>query len=237
MMEVFAMDISDEMMSARFERMLSWVSAEKRDRIHRFLRKEDALRSLGAEVLTRWLACNRLGLPNEALHFEQSPKGKPSITGHSGLQFNISHAGKWVVCALDTVPVGIDIEEIRPIDVEVGRLCFSEQEFATLMRQRSETERLSYFYELWTLKESFAKADGRGISLPLKDVTFSEYVDSGIIHTAGWSSPFRYFKKYMIDEGYKAAVAAAHKEFPDTVRFIACGNIDLSLYGSESGHA
>lgn len=229
-MEIFAMDIAEEAMAARYEQMLNWVPAEKRNRLQRFHRKEDALRGLGGEVLVRWLACSRLNLANDQVVFARAQHGKPFIEGCPELQFNVSHAGKWVLCAMDAEPLGVDIEEMRSIDLEVGRICFSEQEFAALM-QCPEKERLDSFYELWTLKESFAKADGRGLNLPLKKVTFSVGQAGGVIHTDGWDSPFRYFKQYSIEAGYKAAVAAPHERFPDTVHFISCTDIQLSSFG------
>jgi 4'-phosphopantetheinyl transferase len=231
-MEVFAMDISVEAMAESYEQMLCCVSDEKRNRVQRFFRKEDALRGLGGEVLVRWLACSRLCVGNDQLSFARSQHGKPFLGGYPELQFNVSHAGKWVLCAMDAEPLGVDIEEIRPIDLEVGRICFSEQEFAELM-QRPEKERLNHFYELWTLKESFAKADGRGLNLPLKKVTFSAGQAGGVIHTDGWDSPYRYYKQYSIEAGYKAAVAASHERFPDTVHFISCTDIQLSSLKAE----
>lgn len=226
------MDISVKAMAANYVHMLDWVPAEKRTRLQKFFRQEDALRGLGGEVLARWLACNRLRIANDQLHFARAQYGKPFIVDYPELQFNVSHAGNWVLCAMDTTPLGVDIEEMRPMDWKTGRVCFSEQEFAELM-ECPEEERLSYFYELWSLKESFAKADGRGMHLPFQKITFSFGQAGGVIHTDGWVSPFRYFKQYRIEQGYKAAVTAPHERFPDTVHFISCTDIQLNSLKSE----
>ncbi len=76
------------------------------------------------------------------------------------IDFNISHAGEYVVCAIsDQGRLGIDVELIKAINISD-------------FNQYMETEPLSYkeFYEIWTIKESVIKADGRGLSIPLLDI-------------------------------------------------------------------
>lgn len=46
-MEIYALDITDEAMEQRYDELTSWVSRDKRDRLARYHRRVDALRSLG----------------------------------------------------------------------------------------------------------------------------------------------------------------------------------------------
>ena len=76
--------------------------------------------------------------------------------------------GDRVVCAISTQgPVGIDIEEKRPIDPLELSSFFTETEWR---RIAAATDRISLFFELWTQKESVMKADGRGMRLDPKRI-------------------------------------------------------------------
>jgi 4'-phosphopantetheinyl transferase len=72
--------------------------------------------------------------------------------------------------------VGIDLEVEQPIDVlDIARQFFSPAEHAALAAT-APLRRLSAFYRCWTRKESFVKAHGGGLSLPLSafDVSLAE---------------------------------------------------------------
>jgi hypothetical protein len=56
------------------------------------------------------------------------------------------------------------------------RLC-SLEDAHTLHSQPTETDRYSYFYTLWALKESFVKAIGLGIGYPLAELHFDVVFD------------------------------------------------------------
>ena len=84
------------------------------------------------------------------------------------MDFNISHSGAYVVCALCTAGrVGIDIEEIRPIDIQDFIAQMTRNQWESL---RASKNRLEAFFSLWTQKEAVIKADGRGIAIPLNEI-------------------------------------------------------------------
>lgn len=77
--------------------------------------------------------------------------------------FNISHSGAYVMCAFsDQNSIGIDIEEIKEIDINDFKRMFSPEEWFTI---HSAENSLQEFYSYWTAKESLLKADGRGITV------------------------------------------------------------------------
>lgn len=87
-----------------------------------------------------------------------APSGKPIIPG--GPEFSVSHAGNAAVCALDSGPVGIDIEPVTDIpEGLLDSLTPSERAY-TLARGGQEAPR---FFRLWTMKESVVKARGEGL--------------------------------------------------------------------------
>jgi 4'-phosphopantetheinyl transferase len=64
--------------------------------------------------------------------------------------------------------IGVDAEWLgRPCDAaELARRFFSPDE-ARSLEALSETERHDRFFRYWTLKESYVKARGLGLSIPL----------------------------------------------------------------------
>ncbi|MEK8128254.1 4'-phosphopantetheinyl transferase superfamily protein [Paenibacillus filicis] len=227
-MELYALHVGELFSAGDLPELLDWVGPEKRHELLRFMKREDMLRGLFGELMVRWQACSRLKLANSELRFKRTAYGKPYLTNSDEFHFNISHAGKWVVCALDTEPIGIDVEQIAPIDFRVARSFFSKQEYLDLLDKREE-EQLAYFYDLWTLKESFVKAEGHGLHIPLNLFTF-RVNEAGIYFQAeGFHTGFQCFRQYEIDEAYKCSVTAAHAGFPASVQLVSWTDLVGSL--------
>jgi 4'-phosphopantetheinyl transferase len=90
------------------------------------------------------------------------------------LRFNLSHTDGMAVCAVALdVDVGADVEfSERPGQtVELAESFFAPDEVAALEALPAEHRR-ERFFELWTLKESYIKARGAGLSLPLDQFAF-----------------------------------------------------------------
>ncbi|TDF92818.1 4'-phosphopantetheinyl transferase superfamily protein [Paenibacillus piri] len=185
--------------------MMHSVSEERRGKVQSFLKPEDANRGLLGEILIRSIISVKLNMANKEIHFTAEPYGKPSVAGLPSFHFNIAHSGRWIVCAVDSDPVGIDIEEIKPINLDVASYFFSMQEYRWLMGQ-NETSRLPCFYELWTLKESFVKWLGKGLSFPLQ--SFS--IVPGADHSLSWPAAAQtcFFNQPDADPDYKMAVCS-----------------------------
>lgn len=95
--------------------------------------------------------------------------GKPFLKDNRNLYFNISHCRELAVCAIEKTEVGIDTENIRMLRPGVIRRAFTEKERSILENSVNPNE---MFFRIWTLKESFVKALGIGISYPLKSAEF-----------------------------------------------------------------
>lgn len=88
---------------------------------------------------------------------ERAPGGQPVLLGGSAF-VSISHCGELVACAAADVPVGIDIERIRPVKPGlVDRVCTPEEKAYV----GDSPER---FFEVWTAKEAWFKMQGTGIT-------------------------------------------------------------------------
>lgn len=212
-MEIYAVDaLSAEAVDISCS-LLPFIPESKLAKLDRYRNRADYQRSLIGEALVRALICQGLGFENAKICFCQNEFGKPFLKDIEGFHFNLSHSGKWVVCAVDSDMVGIDIEEMKQIDLSIARNYFSGNEYRDLT-QLDEEKRLSYFFDLWTLKESYIKAVGKGLSLPLGSFSVKPAPES----TFYVDNDTRYLlKMYPIDAGYKLAVCGTGKAFPESI--------------------
>jgi 4'-phosphopantetheinyl transferase len=229
MIEVFASRLSDatshEMVC--LDDLLPFLSRGKREKIIRFLHRDDALRSLLGEWMIRTLVRERLGLRGNEIVIETDAFGKPYLSNRGDFHFNIAHSGNWVVCAIAEHPVGIDVEKMRPIEEDVVISVLTKEEHDEYL-SKSGCERLGYFYEMWTLKESIVKAAGMGLSLPLDEVR----VRNGPLSITAEVRHARYYlRKYSIDEDYRMAACGTYDSFAgDIVKLPVAGDGDRLFY-------
>ena len=150
-----------------YDDLLEWASPDKRDRAARFLHRQDAVNTLVGDLAARSLIGAKTGLPNRSLVFQTGPQGKPYLANDPGIHFNLSHSGDLVVCAVSGQAVGADIERIeRKADADaIAKRFFSPDEIAYLAAQDDDTH--AAFYQIWTMKESYVKWSGQGLSAPL----------------------------------------------------------------------
>lgn len=215
MIRVYALQLNTDIDETSFLLLCSKVSAEKKEKIGKFLRREDALRCLFADLLIRYILVRDNGLKNEDISFGYSNYGKPFCKGHEYLHFNISHSGEWIVCAMDVSPVGIDVELIAPIDIEVAEQYFSKEEYE-LLAALSGDEQTRFFYHLWTCKESYLKLNGMGLSAPLDafTISISDEKHVSVSDNTGTLNEIL-LKQYDIDPAYKMAVCGYDQAFDD----------------------
>lgn len=96
--------------------------------------------------------------------------GKPFLTHHKEIFYNISHSGKWIICVVGKVPMGIDIQYKKDANYEkIGKRILSKQEFAELKEAENKRDRFYYF---WTKKESYVKYTGEGIRMELGKLAY-----------------------------------------------------------------
>jgi len=108
--------------------------------------------------------------------FVKGEKDKPEIVNPPlPLRFNISHTNNMIICAVMlNDDIGCDVENIkRTSDVlSIAKYSFSDVEINDLVMQPTP-QQTSRFFDYWTLKESYIKAWGLGLSIPLKDFSFT----------------------------------------------------------------
>lgn len=126
-------------------------------------------RFIAVRALLRQTLATYLNKPPQALRFELEAYGKPYLSCGS-LHFNLSHSGDFLAIAVADFPqIGIDIEAVAPRNSldSLAKRVFSAGELAE-WRQLPADQQLNVFYRLWTKKEAFVKAVGRGIALGME---------------------------------------------------------------------
>lgn len=217
--DVFVMSVPALIEEATLHQLLRLLPPDRQDKINRFHHKADAYRSLLAEVLVRKIIGERTGLANSQILFRYSSYGKPELASDLRLFFNISHSGQWIACAVHDAEVGIDVEQIKPIDLSVARRFFSAEEYEQLENEPPEG-RLKLFYDFWTLKESYVKLIGQGLSIPLDSFSVhkSDHGECCLRSPADLASRV-FFKQYHLAEEYCLSICAVEQAFPaDIIR-------------------
>ena len=98
--------------------------------------------------------------PSDELLFDIGPHGKPSLKQYPNIHFNISHCRNAIAVAVDSNPVGIDVESYTNPSESLLRYTMSDSEQQFI--QHSLTPERD-FTVLWTRKEALFKYRGTGI--------------------------------------------------------------------------
>ncbi|KAA0800291.1 4'-phosphopantetheinyl transferase superfamily protein [Bacillus cereus] len=216
MISVYAVKMPKSIDVTTFNNLVDLVSVEKKKKIASYINKEDAYRTLLGDVMIRSVICKRYKISNQKIRYSYNIYGKPDWIEDKDFYFNISHSGNWIVCIVGNVPVGTDIEQIRPIQLELISQLFSMEEVMDL-NSKTIIERINYFYDLWTLKESYVKAIGTGLSTSLNSFTISKRGEGNIIFNQDNVNSTYFFKQYNIDSDYKLSICATSNQFPNEV--------------------
>ncbi|MCY4428237.1 MAG: 4'-phosphopantetheinyl transferase superfamily protein [Halieaceae bacterium] len=136
-----------------------------------------ASRNLGrlSRLLLRHVLSQYNGVAPGQWRFVEARGGKPMLAQSTlPLEFNLSHSGDCVALGVSHRghPIGVDIEiqRRRPF-LRLARRYFADSEVADLEHLPSESS-TARFYQYWTLKEAWVKAQGRGLWTALDSVYF-----------------------------------------------------------------
>ena len=226
MVEVYGVNIEGGLEDSEFQRLLEKISTEKRSKVLRRRKRMDARGILVSDILIRSLLIKRYGLKNEQIKFEYNQNLKPRIPQLSDFHFSVSHSGQWVLTAAGASPLGADIERVAPsadlLDLAMKYFRWTEYEFLV---SKPEDEIVDRFFELWTLKESFVKAIGEGLRVPLDSFALNMEDSSNIHLMDETKSRFWRFKQYEFPGGYKAAVCSEDFDFPDRATILSLDSV------------
>ena len=160
----------------------SWLDEPDRERANLFRRATTRNQHVIGRGMSRRLLSGT-AIDPQSIQFDVEPHGKPIVTGPTTAvrPFNVTHTDGLVMCCvgeLNHQTVGVDVERLsRRTDTSIADRYFSKPEITFLDRCRSDDARRRTFLKIWTLKESFIKAIGTGLTMPLADFAFGQ-IDS-----------------------------------------------------------
>ena len=181
-----------------------WVEEKRWNGIAAIKAQADKKRSLVSAYLLDAM-CRDLKIENPVYGYTR--KGKPFFDGVD-CAFNISHSGDYVALAYHTKaePVGVDIQKIRAVREGMEKRILHIKEQAFLPDE--EKARLHYLNRLWTVKESFVKMTGEGLSRDFRTV----YADFENCMVAGDDGVSAGFFVWEWQEEYYLAVCGVNME-------------------------
>ena len=210
MVNVYVMNVRNLPDPEKHWEVMDGLWEERKQKILRYKNAANRKQSLGAGILLRYVL-QLHEVPVEELKY--GPNGKPEL---ESICFNLSHSADLVMCAVGEDAVGCDVEKIGSAREGVARRFFTENEVQYLDALRG-VKRREEFFRLWTLKESYMKMTGEGLSLGLNRLEFVlgetiQVYRDGVL----WNCNV---KEYNL-QGYKLAVCAVEEDLAETVQYV-----------------
>ncbi len=169
-------EIGDEALLSEYRTLLNGT---ERQQERRFAFPRDRRRYLVTRALVRVVLSGYAPAAPQGWTFEAGRYGKPAIANGRGwakeISFNISHTDGLIVLGVTRRhALGVDAESLRTRErpIELADRFFAPEE-AQALRLLPGQQQGRRFYEYWTLKESYIKARGKGLALPLDRFCFT----------------------------------------------------------------
>jgi len=210
---IFYTKFSKELPKSIFENYFMCLPNSLKEINQKYLRWQDRTSNLLGKILLL-SGMKLLGLRYSLNDIKYNAFNKPYF--NQTIDFSLTHSGEYVVCVLSFERrVGVDIEEIRAIHFDDFKDVLTREEMHNILGSRNP---YSEFFELWTIKESIAKADGRGLSLPLNKIVVSG--DMSSYEGKEW-----HLHKLSIADNYSTVVAYDRKMPSFTEKKFDCEEI------------
>lgn len=139
------------------------LSPQRREKTMRYRFERGKWLSAGAGLLLDQMLREH-GLREHDVQYIVGDHGKPALAGHANVHFNISHSGMLVACAVGDRPVGVDVQTLVEVRRSLVNYTMSAEEIAQLDAIADSKQQQLFFTQLWTIKESYSKATGTGLS-------------------------------------------------------------------------
>ena len=163
-MQILTSDIT-KVSSAELKEWFENSSPEKQKEISAIKVEKKQIERIVSDRLKRKALADYCVIDPLGIEFASSEKGKP-FAKNVDANFNVSHSGDYVVCAVSDKEIGIDIEKIRAINPHVA------ERFATPVEIEHINSTPNGLFEIWVLKEAYFKCTGSGLGKDVKSVQF-----------------------------------------------------------------
>lgn len=198
---------------ALYDKLKETLPKFRADKLDGFKFEEGKFHHVASWVLLAE-AVENLGEDPDQMEIAFGENGKPYFA-NSGIRFNISHSHGRVMCAVSSDDVGCDTEKIANMNNVAAKRFLHTYEYRSLQSTEDNEECNLLFYRYWTLKESFMKATGLGMALPLN--AFCILFENGIRVKQKVDDREYHFKEYDIGDGYCYSVCSVDPDIADSM--------------------
>jgi 4'-phosphopantetheinyl transferase len=224
MIQVFVLQLEEAQYTPEFQEMLlHYLPEAGKLRVKDRLNLTSRLQTIAGELLARHSVGHYLDKPYQEINLVFGEKGKPHIGNLTDVHYNISHSGHYVVCAVSSKELGIDVERIRKVNLRIAERFFSPSEIHDLMAVEEEN-RMQYFITLWTIKESYLKAIGRGLTQHLNSFTIVRNGNSYLL-TGNEEAELYGIEIQQLNHEYMMAICAHLPYSPSDIRHVTLTDI------------
>ena len=210
----------------------------ERERAARFVFARHRVQFIAAHALARAVLSLLVPTDPAAWRFVADPNGKPAAwlgSRPAPLSFNLSHTEGMV--GLAATPraghlLGFDVEALaRRVSIATAENFFCPEEVAWLAAL-PPAARSAGFLRLWTLKEAFIKATGKGLTQDLNAFSFAPCPPRIFFSAALDENPDDWrFEQRIIEDEFVAAIGLGRFGGEAAIRWTAVPPEDLTPAG------
>lgn len=203
-MAVFCLKVSDfEQNLTQLKELLTVNEVLKSDN---FVMDKDRKRFIVTRGVLKIILSKFLNKHPEDIEFYYEQNLKPRVKAqNSNLHFNVTHSADRIMIAISSKPIGVDIEHVDEgfgFD-QILDVTFNDQELEYIQNSNNKSEA---FYLLWTRKEAFLKATGKGIDDDLQNIPALTGVHELISEMSDSETPW-YVGSFGIGNSYIASLS------------------------------
>jgi 4'-phosphopantetheinyl transferase len=185
--------------------LIRHLNSDEVNRANRYYKEKDRSRFIISRAILKFVLAAYTKSDIKKISLDYDFNKKPFLGSYPWLHFNVSHSDDFALIAISRSKVGIDVEfkakefDFSPLVPDI----FTENEISFVQNAEDKEDA---FYSLWTRKEAYVKAVGKGIDDDFKKVPSligQHSFDSSVLKTeANWQ-----IFSFNVAEGYLGAVA------------------------------
>ncbi len=190
MMDIYIADVSCFNNEKLYNEKINELPVRRRNKIISSPNRNSFL-SVGAGLIFNH-ALKKYGIDGKTAEIDVNSSGKPYLKKHD-IYFNISHSGKYVLCAAGASELGADIQKTGRYDIKVVDRFFHKNErlyIASLPNDRQAAA----FFRMWALKESCVKAQGKSIAGTFAFFSIKISGETAAAYSDGELLPYRFIE-------------------------------------------
>lgn len=195
LVKIYMVNVKDAKKNYTIQDLSGNISSPLKKFIKKCVIEDEQYNHLTGLLLIQYMLWGFLG-KNAKIEILKNSHGKLVVKNRK-IDFNISHSNEWAVGTIAEFRVGIDIEDIKNIRNNSILRFFSVDE-------TEYCKDANDICKIWTLKESYLKCIGIGISIPLN--SFSVITNEEVHLSIGGERNYSYFFNSRRFENYYVSI-------------------------------